>query len=127
MTAFVRWDSARARLVDDAGHEVTAAQDAKARRYLQDGLITPGPVTSEEHEWGMPWRDTQWYDLAPLRGCRQGVRVQVTVWNHGLQGIVAVDYRCSCQRAAGTIATRPTVCSHALAVHRFRRGERVLA
>jgi hypothetical protein len=123
----VRWDPRQAQLVSQDGGAATAAQDAKARQYLKRGCIRKVSGSNEVASWGMPWRSVDVYELTPSPGCRQTRTVRVTTWHDGVGGIAAIDYACDCQRAGGTTATRPTVCSHDLAVHRFRKEDTVLA
>ncbi len=112
----VAWNPSQGNLVDQGGVVHTNAQQAKAERYVDLGLIRPSEIM------GSPPNHSQVYELAPLPGCR--VKNHVTVrwaiqpdWTDG-----PATYECRCQRAQGTSRTPAAPCSHELAIRMFRKA-----
>lgn len=103
------------------GRVATAAQDAKARRYL-NGKIRRVSSDIQTTGFGGPWRIEERYEIDPIPGTKQVRRVRVVEYHDGNDVLRGVNYWCDCQRAGGTVATKPTACSHAYAVHLHRTG-----
>lgn len=117
----LRWADGKLRTQD--GAEATDAQRTKAKRYLKDGLITLFSASSQVAGWGEATWTLEVYRLEPVPGCRQLRTVHVKTWVNARGDITAIDLACDCQRASGTVSKSPGICSHALAVHFFRKDD----
>lgn len=107
------------------GAEVTDAQRAKAARYVKDGKIFRiGHPVLDAPGFGLPYKVIERYRLEPIPGCRQQRVVQVVAWYGPDDTIRSLDFSCDCQKAAGSKSASPGCCSHALAVHDWRRAQR---
>ncbi len=114
----VRWVPGKGLITD---YEATPAQESKARRYVSGGHISLAASAGEVHGWGQPTWTMETYVLSPIPGCKHPVQVRVKTWINAAGETTAVDYRCTCQHAAGTVASAASMCSHVLAVRRYRR------
>lgn len=118
----VRWDSTTMQLVGPDGIMTgTEAQEAKVRAYLDGNHIQEKATRTETIGATLRTRTTTTYELSPIKGCKRSNKVDVATTYDLFGAIAAVTYKCGCQRAAGTVAQRPTLCSHAMAVHQFLR------
>ena len=100
---------------------MSAAQEAKARRLVTNGLVRKVGSTSQESPgWGADVAATDHYEIQPGPGTKQLRRVSVTTWLDPVGRVKDAQYRCDCQAADGRVAGSD-LCSHTMAVHLARR------
>lgn len=120
----VHWDPKAGLVGPDGSVSGTEAQEAKVREYLEKGLIVEQGTRTETVGATLRSRTTTTYELAPVRGCKRANRVEVQVTYDLWGGVAATTYKCGCQRAAGTVVQRASICSHCMAIHAYREVRR---
>lgn len=113
----VRWDPGTG-LVDESGHIVTRAQEYKARKILDGGLLRfVGLREIEDHV-----RVVSEYHCAAVPGAKQSHTLLYTMQMES--GILRHSFACDCQAFRGTRTSKPRACSHTIALSELVRAER---